>query len=35
MDVMIGAGPDTFPQRQPDFARDMQIFAVGYPSSLI
>jgi len=33
--VMFGAGLDTFPWRQPDFARDMQIFAVDHPASLI
>lgn len=33
--VMIGAGLDTFPWRQPDFARDIQIFAADHPSSLI
>ena len=33
--VMIGAGLDTFPWRQPDFARKMQIFAVDHPVSLI
>jgi methyltransferase (TIGR00027 family) len=33
--VMFGAGLDTFPWRQPDFAKDMQIFAVDHPSSLI
>jgi methyltransferase (TIGR00027 family) len=32
--VMIGAGLDTFPWRQPDFARDMQIFAVDHRASL-
>jgi methyltransferase (TIGR00027 family) len=32
--VMFGAGLDTFPWRQPDFARDMQIFAVDHPASL-
>jgi methyltransferase (TIGR00027 family) len=32
--VMVGAGLDTFPWRQPDFARDMQIFAADHPSSL-
>jgi methyltransferase (TIGR00027 family) len=33
--VMFGAGLDTFPWRQPDFARDMQIFAVDHPASLV
>jgi len=33
--VMFGAGLDTFPWRQPDFARGMQIFAVDHPASLI
>jgi methyltransferase (TIGR00027 family) len=33
--VMFGAGLDTFPWRQPDFAKDMQIFAVDHPVSLI
>jgi len=33
--VMIGAGLDTFPWRQPDFARDMRIFAADHPASLI
>jgi methyltransferase (TIGR00027 family) len=33
--VMFGAGLDTFPWRQPDFARDMQIFAVDHPASFI
>jgi methyltransferase (TIGR00027 family) len=32
--VMIGAGFDTFPWRQPDFARNMQIFAVDHPATL-
>lgn len=32
--VMIGAGLDTFPWRQPDFAKDMQIFAADLPASL-
>jgi methyltransferase (TIGR00027 family) len=32
--VMIGAGLDTFPWRQPDFARNMQIFAVDHPATL-
>jgi methyltransferase (TIGR00027 family) len=33
--VMFGSGLDTFPWRQPDFAKDMQIFAVDHPASLI
>jgi methyltransferase (TIGR00027 family) len=33
--VMFGAGLDTFPWRQPGFAKDMQIFAVDHPASLI
>ena len=33
--VMFGAGLDTFPWRQPDFAKGMQIFAVDHPASLI
>ena len=33
--VMFGAGLDTFPWRQPDFAQRMQIFAVDHPASLI
>ncbi|MDB5927837.1 MAG: putative methyltransferase, family [Betaproteobacteria bacterium] len=33
--VMIGAGLDTFPWRQPGFARDMRIFAADHPASLI
>jgi methyltransferase (TIGR00027 family) len=32
--VMVGAGLDTFPWRQPDFAKNMQIFAADYPASL-
>jgi methyltransferase (TIGR00027 family) len=32
--VMIGAGLDTFPWRQPDFARDLHIFAADHPASL-
>ena len=31
----FGAGLDTFPWRQPDFARDMNIFAVDHPASFI
>jgi methyltransferase (TIGR00027 family) len=33
--VMFGAGLDTFPWRQPDFAKRMQIFVVDHPASLI
>lgn len=33
--VMIGAGLDTFPWRQPDYAREMRIFAADHPASLI
>jgi methyltransferase (TIGR00027 family) len=33
--VMFGAGLDTFPWRQPEFAKDIQIFAVDHPMSLI
>src|SRR5262249_35848391 len=32
--VIVGAGLDTFPWRQPDFAKTMQIFAVDHPASL-
>jgi methyltransferase (TIGR00027 family) len=32
--VMVGAGLDTFPWRQPDFAKTMQIFAADHPTSL-
>ncbi len=32
--VIVGAGLDTFPWRQPDFARSMKIFAVDHPASL-
>ncbi len=32
--VIIGCGLDTFPWRQPDFARDMEIFALDHPDSL-
>jgi methyltransferase (TIGR00027 family) len=32
--VIIGAGLDTFPWRQPKFAGDLQIFAVDHPVSL-
>ena len=33
--VIVGAGLDTFPWRQPDFAGDMRIFAADHPSSLV
>jgi methyltransferase (TIGR00027 family) len=32
--VIVGAGLDTFPWRQPAFARSMKIFAVDHPASL-
>lgn len=32
--VMVGAGLDTFPWRQPDFTHGMQIFAVDHPATL-
>jgi methyltransferase (TIGR00027 family) len=32
--VMVGAGLDTFPWRQPDYAKNMQIFAADHPASL-
>jgi len=32
--VMVGAGLDTFPWRQPEFARGMQVFAADHPASL-
>ena len=32
--VMVGAGLDTFPWRQPEFARGMQIFTADHPASL-
>jgi methyltransferase (TIGR00027 family) len=32
--LIIGAGLDTFPWRQPDFAKSMQIFAADHPASL-
>jgi methyltransferase (TIGR00027 family) len=32
--VMAGAGLDTFPWRQPEFAKDMQLFAADHPASL-
>ena len=33
--VMVAAGLDTFPWRQPDYARSMQLFAVDRPASLV
>jgi methyltransferase (TIGR00027 family) len=33
--VILGAGLDTFPWRQPDFATTMQIFVADHPSSLV
>jgi methyltransferase (TIGR00027 family) len=33
--VVVGAGLDTFPWRQPESARDMVIFAADHPASLI
>lgn len=33
--VMVGAGLDTFPWRQPAFTRDMAIYAADHPASLI
>jgi methyltransferase (TIGR00027 family) len=33
--VIVGAGLDTFPWRQPDFAQTMQIFAADHPASLV
>ena len=33
--VILGAGLDTFPWRQPDFARSMQIFFTDHPASLV
>src|SRR3954452_14583249 len=33
--VLVGAGLDTFPWRQPAFTRDMAIFAADHPASLI
>jgi methyltransferase (TIGR00027 family) len=33
--VMVGAGLDTFPWRQPGFASGMQIFAADHPASLV
>jgi methyltransferase (TIGR00027 family) len=33
--VMIGAGLDTFPWRQPEFAHHMSIYAADHPASLI
>ena len=32
--VIIGAGLDTFPWRQPSFARALKIFAIDHPASL-
>jgi methyltransferase (TIGR00027 family) len=32
--VILGAGLDTFPWRQPDFARDMRIFAADHVATL-
>lgn len=32
--VIVGAGLDTFPWRQPAFAADLRIFAVDHPASL-
>jgi methyltransferase (TIGR00027 family) len=32
--VIVGAGLDTFPWRQPPFAKDMRIFFVDHPSTL-
>jgi methyltransferase (TIGR00027 family) len=32
--VIIGAGLDTFPWRQPPFARDLRIFFVDHPATL-
>jgi len=32
--VMLGAGLETFPWRQPEFARDMRIFFSDYPATL-
>jgi len=31
---LLGAGLDTFPWRQPSFAKIMQLFAADYPASL-
>src|SRR5262245_11390879 len=33
--LIVGAGLDTFPWRQPDYARDMRIFLTDHVSSLI
>src|SRR5262245_40798822 len=33
--VMVGAGLDTFPWRQPGFAKSIQIFAADHPASLM
>jgi methyltransferase (TIGR00027 family) len=32
--VIVGAGLDTFPWRQPDFAKTVQIFTADHPASL-
>ena len=32
--VMIGAGLDTFPWRQPDYARKMRLFSADHPNSI-
>src|SRR5690348_4711854 len=32
--VMLGAGLETFPWRQPEFARDMRIFLSDHPDTL-
>jgi len=32
--VMLGAGLETFPWRQPEFAREMRIFFSAYPATL-
>ncbi len=33
--VMIGAGLDTFPWRQPDYAQTMRLFAADHPDSIV
>jgi methyltransferase (TIGR00027 family) len=33
--VIFGAGLDTFPWRQPNFAKNLQIFAADHPASLV
>ena len=33
--AMIGTGLDTFPWRQPDFARSLRIFAADHPASFV